>query len=318
MFSINKKEENGFEEFILKDNDSNTIAVILPACGAILHAFETTHNESCINVIESYASADDFKNHAETKGFLGTKLSPFVCRLKRGTYSFGGKKYTLEKFYLGKNALHGLLYDKAFKVTGETANELHASLTMRYEYKAEDPGYPFNYDCIVTWQLEKDNKLSVTTECINKEEGLIPIQDGWHPYFNLGDLIDELQLEFQSKEMVEFNNELIPTQNLILYSEFNSIKKIENTFFDNCFTLNMDTCQPLCVLRNPSKKIEIEIHPEKSYPYLQIYIPPHRKSIAIENLSGAPDAFNNGMGFITLEAGESALFKTSYKIKRLK
>lgn len=79
----------------------------------------------------------------------------------------------------------------------------------------------------------------------------------------------------------------------------------------------MDACQPLCVLRNPLKKIEIEIYPDKSYPYLQIYIPPHRKSIAIENISGAPDAFNNGMGVTTLEAGESALFKTSYKIKIL-
>ena len=80
---------------------------------------------------------------------------------------------------------------------------------MKYEYKKEDAGYPFNYDCIVTWQLENDNKLSVTTECINKDEGLIPMQDGWHPYFNLGDAVDELQLEFQSKEMVEFNSELI-------------------------------------------------------------------------------------------------------------
>ena len=83
--------------------------------------------------------------------------------------------------------MHGELYDKPFLIMSETANELHASVTMKYEYRAEDPGYPFNYDCIVTWQLENDNKLSVTTECINKDEGLIPMQDGWHPYFNLGD-----------------------------------------------------------------------------------------------------------------------------------
>lgn len=318
MFSIYKKEENGFEKFILKDNDSNTFAIILPACGAILHTFETTHNGDTINVIESYASADYFKKTVETKGFLGAKLSPFVCRLKNGTYQFEEKKYTVEKFYLGRNALHGILYNKPFIVTGQTSNELNASLTMKYEYRAEEPGYPFNYDCIVTWQLEKDNKLSVTTECINKDKGLIPMQDGWHPYFNLGDSVDELQLEFQSKEMVEFNSELLPTQNLIPYTQFNSFKKIDNTPFDNCFTLNTDACQPMCVLRNPLKNIQIEIHPEKSYPYLQIYIPPHRKSIAIENLSGAPDAFNNGMGVITLEPGESALFKTSYKIKLLK
>lgn len=318
MFSIDKKKENGFDKIILKDNTADTYATILPGCGAVLHSFIANNNGQLFNVVDSYKTADDFINHHESNGFLGSKLSPFVCRLKNGVYRFGEKKYKIEKFYLGKSAIHGLLYDRVFSVTGETANELHASVTMKYEYRAEDAGYPFNYDCIITWQLEKDNKLSVTTECINKDDGLIPMQDGWHPYFNLGDAIDVLQLEFQSKEMVEFNSELIPTQNLIPYVEYNALKNIGDTFFDNCFTLNMDAYQPLCVLRNHLKKIEIEIHPEKSYPYLQIYIPPHRKSIAIENLSGAPDGFNNEMGVTTLESGESVLFKTSYKIKFLK
>jgi aldose 1-epimerase len=318
MFSIHKKNENGFEKVILKDSSTNTYATILPSCGGILHDFVSIRNGLAFNVIDSYVSADDFKENVESKGFLGCKLSPFVCRINRGTYHFAGKKYTIKKFYLRKNALHGELYDKPFLIMDETANELHASVTMKYEYRAEDPGYPFNYDCIVTWQLEDDNKLSVTTECINKDEGLIPMQDGWHPYFNLGDPVDDLQLEFQSREMVEFNNELIPTQNLIEYTVYNSLKRIDNTFLDNCFTLNMDACQPMCVLRNPGKKIEIEIHPEKSYPYLQIYIPPHRKSIAIENISGPPDAFNNGMGLTTLEPGTSVSFKTSYKITHLK
>ena len=230
MFSIHKKEENGFEKVILKDNSANTYATILPACGAILHDFVSHRNGQVFNVIESYVSADDFKKYVETKGFLGCKLSPFVCRINRGTYHFGGKKYKIEKFYLHKNALHGELYDKPFLIMGETANALHASVTMKYEYRSEDPGYPFNYDCIITWQLEIDNKLSVTTECINKDEGLIPIQDGWHPYFDLGDAIDELQLEFQSNEMVEFNSELIPTQNLIKYTRFNSLKKLKIHF----------------------------------------------------------------------------------------
>ena len=81
--------------------------------------------------------------------------------------------------------------------------------------------------------------------------------------------------------------------------------------FDNCFTLNFAECQPMCVIRNPRKKVQIEIHPERSYPYLQIYTPDHRKSIAIENLSGAPDAFNNGMGLKVLAPGETANFTTN-------
>lgn len=313
MFSIQKKEEDGFKKIILTDESSKTFAEIVPSCGAILHAFVADNKGEQVNVIQSYASAEDFKDTV-TKGFLGSKLSPFVCRLNKGKYHFGEKGYTIEKFYLGKNALHGKLYDKEFIVTRESSNELHASVTMKYEYRAEDEGYPFNYDCIVTWQLEKDNKLSVTTECINKDEGLIPMQDGWHPYFTLGDDIDNLQLEFQSHEMVEFDDDLIPTKKLIRYNDFVSLKKIGTAFFDNCFSLSVDSCQPLCVLRNHDTGIEVEIQPDRSYPYLQIYTPPHRRSIAIENISGAPDAFNNGMGYITLEPGNSALFKTAYKI----
>ncbi len=317
MFSIHNQREAGFEKVILKNDLTNNYAAIIPSCSAMLHEFVVEQNNELINVIDSYQSFEEFENHVVEKGFLGCKLSPFVCRMNNGKYTFGTKEYSIQKSLPAKHSLHGLLYDKAFTVTSETANELNASVTMKYEYRAENPGYPFNYDCIVTWQLERENKLTVITECINKDEGLIPMQDGWHPYFTLGDSVDDLHLEFQAKNMVEFNSELIPTKKLIEYTKFSSIEKIGDTKLDNCFTLDLQECQPLCVLRNVEKNIEVQLFPDESYPYLQIYTPEHRRSIAIENLSGTPDAFNNGMGVITLESGQSALFKTSYKIMLL-
>lgn len=314
MFSIEKKSENGFKKIILKNDVTNNYAVILPECSAMLSEFTIDLDGESINVIDSYQSMEEFENELKEKGFKGCKLSPFVCRMNNSTYTFGEEEYTIQKSMPAKHSLHGLLYDKSFTTTAETANELNASVTMKYEYRAEDPGYPFNYDCIVTWQLEPENKLTVITECVNKDEGLIPMQDGWHPYFTLGESINDLQLEFQSLKMVEFNEDLIPTNNLLDYKKFSSIEKLGNTFLDNCFTLDEQECQPLCVLRNAEKNIEVQFFPDESYPYLQIYTPPHRKSIAIENISGAPDAFNNGMGFITLESGQSAIFSTTYKI----
>jgi aldose 1-epimerase len=71
------------------------------------------------------------------------------------------------------------------------------------------------------------------------------------------------------------------------------------------------------VLRDAAQKIQVEIHPDKSYPYLQIYTPPHRNSIAIENLSAAPDVFNNGMGAKVLAPNETANFTTTYTITLL-
>jgi aldose 1-epimerase len=314
MFSIHEKSESGFEKIILKNDVTGNYATILPACSAMLHEFSVIENNETVNVIDSYQSLEDFKTHVTEKGYKGCKLSPFVCRMHYSKYTFGGKEYSVQKSPFLTHALHGELYDRPFTLISQMANESFAAATMKYEYRAEDAGYPFDYDCIVTWQLEPENKLTVTTECINKDKGLIPMQDGWHPYFTLGNSIDDLYLEFQVTNMVEFNEDLIPTKKLLPYSKFTTIEKIGDTFLDNCFVLDGQECQPLCVLRSPEKNIEIQFYPDRSYPYLQVYTPPHRKSIAIENVSGAPDAFNNGMGFITLEPGQSASYKTSYKI----
>jgi aldose 1-epimerase len=317
MFSIQHLQEDGFDKLILSNNSSKTQAIILPACGAILHSFIAGEDETQTNIVENYKSYKDFQKDV-TKGFIGSKLSPFVCRLNKGTYHFGEMDYQFESFYMDKHTIHGKVFDRNFIIQQEHADENAAFVTMKYEYRKDDKGYPFYYDCEVTWKLENENLLTAITKIVNQDKGLIPVQDGWHPYFTLGGDIDDLQLEFQSESIVEFNDELIPTGRLTPYDDFNSLKQIGERFFDNCFKLNMQTCQPLCVFRNPGKKLQVEIFPGPSYPYLQIYTPPHRRSVAIENLSSAPDGFNNGMGLITLASGDSTTFQTTYKITKLK
>lgn len=315
MFSVHENLENGFHKIVLQDDFSKTSAQIVPSCGGILQSFVVFNDGKPINVIDSYDNATDFKDHVTSKGFLGCKLSPFVCRINGGRYHFAEKDYRIEKYYSGNHALHGLLFDEFFTVVEQQATETTARVSMKYAYRKNDPGYPFNYDCIITYELQNANQLDITTTIENKDEGLIPIQDGWHPYFKLGGRINDMMLEFQSREMVEFDSGLIPTGNMVIYEEYGSLKRIGEDVFDNCFTLNFAECQPLCVLKNNIKKIEIEIIPDPSYPYLQIYTPSHRNSIAIENISSVPDAFNNGIGLKVLTAGESATFKTAYKIR---
>jgi aldose 1-epimerase len=209
------------------------------------------------------------------------------------------------------------LYDVNYEIVNQYADEQSAGVELKYSYNGSDKGYPFQYDCVVAYHLKMKNELTILTEVINKDKGLIPVQDGWHPYFTFGGKVDELQLEFHSKEQVLFDDGLIPTGELTPYQEFGSLRKIGDTSFDNCFTLNFAECQPLCVLRDAEKKLQIEISPDKYYPYMQFYIPPHRNSIAIENLSAAPDAFNNKMGLIILQPGENVSFATTFKITSL-
>ena len=317
MFSLKNKIENGFDIMVLADEDTGTIVEVIPACGAILHSFAVMHNKKLFNIVDSYASKKEFEHEMEAKGFKSAKLSPYVCRMKEGKYNYGEKNYKVNKFYLGADAIHGLIYDAPFTITSQQADKEMAVLELLYHYQGNDAGYPFIYDCKVVYELKKNNSLSITTTVINKDKGMIPVCDGWHPYFSFGGSIDDKQLEFQSKEILEFDNSLIPTGKLISYQDFGSLKKIGAAFLDNCFTVNFAECQPLLVFRDPIKKLQLEIYPDKSYPYLQLYTPPHRQNLAIENLSAAPDAFNNGFGLISLPAGEQVSFVTTYQIREV-
>lgn len=316
-FSVESKLENGFNKVVLKDSSNQTSVEIIPDCGAILHAFTVLNNDKFINIIDHHTDLNDFKNNVE-KGFKSCKMSPFACRIKNATYNFAEEKYTIDKFLLGKSAIHGLLYNAVFLITHQQADDEKASIVLKHQYRGTENGYPFYYDCIITYQLTQNNTLSINTEIINQDKGLIPIQDGWHPYFTFGNSINNLQLEFQSKEKIIFDDEMIPAGEVKPYNEFTALKLLGDAQFDDCFSVNFAECQPSCVLRDIDQKIQLEIHPDKSYPYLQIYTPPHRKSIAIENLSAIPDAFNNGIGLITLQPQTTKNFTTSYKITLIK
>jgi aldose 1-epimerase len=144
----------------------------------------------------------------------------------------------------------------------------------------------------------------------------MPLNDGWHPYFTLGKKIDEVEIKFNSKELVEFDEGLLPNGKLSIYNTFNRYKTFGNTFLDNCFTLNNST-EAAFQMRDKEVGVELSIYPAASYPFLQVYTPPARMSIAVENLSGVPDSFNNHRGLITLQPAESKLFSTVYELALL-
>jgi aldose 1-epimerase len=60
----------------------------------------------------------------------------------------------------------------------------------------------------------------------------------------------------------------------------------------------------------------IEFISVRNYPYLQLYTPPSRDALSIENLSAAPDAFNNGLGLTILEPGQKVDFEVQMKFIR--
>jgi aldose 1-epimerase len=313
-FSIRHNTEQGLELVTIKDESNGTEVALLPGFGATLQAFRVKQqNGVAFNVIDSYRDAAEL-NREMSRSFKGPKLSPFPCRIPDGKYEFDGREYQFRHLFSDGNAIHGLLYNKPFAILEESADATSGSISMEYLYKKDDTGYPFEYSCRVEYILHADSQLEVVTTVVNTDKTPIPIADGWHPYFQLGGKSNDWLLQFHSSAIVEFDDRLVPTGNLVLYDVFRAPKLLGDTVLDNCFTLKPDLVRAACEISNPANGLSVSFFPDPSYPYLQIYTPATRDSIAIENLSGAPDCFNNKMGLLILPPGHSQIFTVRYKV----
>lgn len=314
MFEINHLSQNGLEITALRNTENNTQIHILPSAGALWHGWIINSRGKETNLIDHYKDAADLSANL-SDSHKSANLSPFACRIPEGKYTFEGKQYEFKNKFKDGSAIHGLLKDKSFREEKLIQNDREARIRFIYNYRHEDAGYPFDYDCEVTYILNKDNLVTLETQVTNVSDEIIPVVDGWHPYFTTGSKINDCTLRFSSKEVIEFDEKLIPTGKLLPYREFEKATKLEDIELDHSFLLNMEKPQPLCSFSDPNNHITLHLYPAKSYPVLQIYTPPHRNSLAIETLSGAPDAFNNGIGLLLLHPKEAKIFSVSFQVE---
>jgi aldose 1-epimerase len=311
-FAVYTQQTDGFDKIILEDKNALTRVGIIPANGAMLHSFELQTSNGALNIIDGYANASVLQDELNVS-FKSCKLSPFACRIPGGEYYYNDHVYRLQHIAADGSSIHGLLYNKPFKVVDQFCDDTMAGIHLKYNYQKEDAGYPFKYRCEIRYTLMPGNLLQLQTTIINLEDETMPLADGWHPYFTVGGMIDNWYLRFNASAMLEFNEQLVPTGNVLADNRFINEQSLNGIILDHSFVLNSADGIAACTLYNPSNNLSISFFPDETYPYLQIYTPPGRKSIAIENLSGAPDCFNNAMGLVLLPPGHSKTFTVYYK-----
>jgi aldose 1-epimerase len=307
-FSINIKPVAEFK-LIQIFNESTREYIVLSTKGGLLNNWVQPIHGGTFDVIDGNNLDHEWGNFEET-GFKSGKMIPFSCRLQNGKYTHESIAYTIEKYYLGQHAIHGVLYDALFEIEDTECNEEQASVLLKFNYNKLDKGFPFHFTVHIKWTFENKNKVIVSTTITNEDQVSFPIMDGWHPYFKLGESINNCTIQFCNKGILEYNKELIPTGNLIPNNEYENPKSLVDIELDNGFLL--DQSNPNCILENDSYKLVVT--PDGNYSYLQLYTPPGRKSIAIENLSAAPDCFNNKMGLHIMQPQEVWTLTTQFQL----
>jgi len=125
-FTVSINKDQIFPVIALKDDAAGSLIEVY-SFGALLNGFKM---KDAGNIIDGFTSPEDAVVNI-TNAFKSAKLSPFVCRIENGEYVFNSKAYKIDKFYLGNEAIHGLLYDAVFSIIKSGADNQHAFVTLR-------------------------------------------------------------------------------------------------------------------------------------------------------------------------------------------
>lgn len=254
---------------------------------------------------------DSFERPEDNPDARGQTLIPFPNRIEDGRYVFRGEEHRLpiDEPERG-HAIHGLARWSGWSVSEKTGN----SVNLRYDL-APQPGYPFPLAIEVRYELSPSG-LAVATTATNTGDAPLPFGVGHHPYFIVEGSADDAFLRVPADTTLELDGRLIPTTGRVPVEEgdldFREGGGIRARKINACFTgLDFDDDGRATVSLSDGGR-GVEIWMGKEYPHVQIYTADEvseehrrRKSVAVEPMTCAPNAFNSDDGLRVLRPGES-------------
>jgi aldose 1-epimerase len=252
----------------------------------------------------------------------GQVLVPWPNRVQGGSYEFGGRTHqlALDEPSAG-NAIHGLV-----RWAGWTVADREASRVVMEHTLHPQPGYPFALALSIEYVLRPDG-LEAHTTATNVGADRCPFGAGAHPYVTVGTpKVDSALLHVQADRVLQADEHGIPSGCGPVDGtefDFRDPRRIGATRLDTCFTdLGRD--------REGIARIELR-HPDDGsggialwlddrYRYVMLYTGDDRpdvsrRSLAVEPMTCAPNAFRSGDGLIVLEPDET--FRGAWGIEPL-
>ncbi|MCU0354044.1 MAG: aldose 1-epimerase [Cytophagales bacterium] len=309
MFSIQTDTFAGYVRYRLANEGTGESLCVLPGCGGLLQEL----NLSCGGLLHSVI---DGVEEIDLPGNMWRKsalLFPFPGRVKDGAYTFEGRTYQLPiNEPLRNTALHGLVADEPFVIIETACDENIARLEIGYDYGGRLEGYPFPFSLRVTYSLDAKGVFCLHVTAQNTGRTAMPMGFGWHPYFKTGSLVNQLRLCLPAHAFFELDETLVPTGETKRLEGFTPEDFAQGgaaigvTALDHGFAVETGDKHAVTLLRDDTRNLTISIRqqPNEGLRYVQVYTPPHRGSIAIEPQTCMGNAFNNGLGLMTLQPGE--------------
>jgi aldose 1-epimerase len=242
----------------------------------------------------------------------GQPLIPWPNRLRDGAYTFAGRRHQLPLTEPARrNAIHGLVRWANWIVAAQDDDHV----AMAYTLHAQD-GYPFALELEITYRLA-DAGLSVTTVATNVGATECPFGSGAHPYLTVGSgPVDAVRLRAPGRTRLIADEQGIPVDVATVEGtayDFRRARRIGATVLDTAYAdleRAPDGLARVAIAMPGGETATLWL--DASYPFLMLFtgdtLPDaarRRRSLGVEPMTCAPNAFQSGDGLRTLAPGES-------------
>jgi aldose 1-epimerase len=262
--------------------------------------------------VAGFPVVDGYRAEEMARVGRGQVLLPWPNRVAAGQYEFGGERMQLPLTEpdLG-NAIHGLVRWSSWDLLDAAPSRVRLGHVLWPQ-----AGYPFTLRLELAYELS-DAGLRVTIRAENMGSSPAPYGAGMHPYVraDLGG-IDASMLCVGAEQWLEANDRKIPTGRLLSVAgtsyDFREPRRLEGVAMDTAFTgLLRDregTARADLLSGDGGRRVTVWM--DGHFDYLMLFTgdglaaADRRRSIGVEPMTCAPDAFRNGLGLLVLEPGE--------------
>jgi len=303
MFQITEKKHSNslLNQLVISHSNTDFEAIIYPNLGASLQQLRIEK----VSLLDGI-SCDNEGLNGYAGAYNSSFLFPFPNRIAKGKYAFEKKSYQLVCNENGReNAIHGCIDHTVFTLESKKCTSTHAEVTFNYKHRKKVVGFPFKFDCLITYRFTKAS-VAISLTVNNTDSASFPYGFGWHPYF-LMDNFNESILSFDGDSQIDCDLEMIP--NGRSKHGLPRAFKLKNHQFDTGFVQETSASS----LETDTYKVSFTTS-DNLEAYLQVYTPPHHKSIAIEPMTCIADSFNNKTGLRVLQPNETVTWDINMDI----
>jgi aldose 1-epimerase len=292
------------------------VAVRIPPSG---RQVEIVHGDQRVTVVEVGAGLRDYRvgDRPVLDGYAvaeqctwgrGQLLLPWPNRIPAGRYTVDGR---VEQLALTEpeqhNAIHGLTRWSAWALDQTSPDAVVAEHVLHPQ-----PGYPFTLQCRASYRVGPDG-LTVEMAVTNLSGERAPVGMGAHPYLLVGDDdgdgdggVGPASVLVPATTRLLADHRGIPTGRAAVPGtgdDYRTLRRIGDAVLDCTYTdLVRDPDGVVRVRLALPDGPQVTLWADQTWPYLQVFTgdampePQRRRSLAVEPMTCAPNAFNTGDG----------------------